>query len=390
MKTNVKYSVGLDMGFKEFHACVSVLDNSQKVTVKGSKKFPNTVAGFESFSEWEKKHLKEALPIVYTMEATGVYHENLCHFLYVRGSHVSIIVPSKSRNYAKSLGISTKNDKVDAKILAQMGAERSQEAWKPFSPSMIVLRKTTRQHENLQQLRTLISNQLHAQTSGHDVNEIVKNQLLEVIELLERQISDLETEIKKLITEDTILNAKWENIKKIPGIGLLSFAVLVAETNGFFLFTNERQLVKYAGYDVVENQSGNHVGKTKISKKGNHHIRRILYMPALSAIKVKNTAFGHLWDRVFDKTKIKMKAYVAVQRKLLTIVFHIWNKDVEYNETTHKQTSSMHEPKPLFPLKNAEKDCLQNAKSAPTCVEAELDELPFKHVAESSLSVVQN
>ena len=70
-----------------------------------------------------------------------------------------------------------------------MGAERSQEAWKPFSPSMMVLRKTTRQHENLQQLKNQISNQLHAQTSGHNVNEMVKNQLLEVIELLERKIS---------------------------------------------------------------------------------------------------------------------------------------------------------------------------------------------------------
>ena len=85
-----------------------------------------------------------------------------------------------------------------------------------------------------------------------------------------------------------------------------------------------------------------------------------------------------------------MRSKALTGGMLLTIVFHIWNKDVKYNEKTHKQTSSMHEPKPLFPLQNAEEGCLQNTKSAPTSVGAELDELPFKHVAESSLSVMQN
>ncbi|MEO0332589.1 MAG: transposase [Bacteroidota bacterium] len=56
--------------------------------------------------------------------------------------------------------------------------------------------------------------------------------------------------------EDEQLKAKYEKISPIKGIGLLSFAVIIAETNGFALFNNQCQLVSYAGYDVVENQSG--------------------------------------------------------------------------------------------------------------------------------------
>ena len=48
---------------------------------------------------------------------------------------------------------------------------------------------------------------------------------------------------------------------------------------------NQRQLVSYAGYDVIENQSGNRSGKTRISKKGNSRIRRILHLPAFNAVR---------------------------------------------------------------------------------------------------------
>ena len=66
---------------------------------------------------------------------------------------------------------------------------------------------------------------------------------------------------------------------------------LVAETNGFALFTNKAQLVCYAGYDgaaprVVKNESGTSVkSPTWISKRGNNLVRKTLHFPALTAIR---------------------------------------------------------------------------------------------------------
>ena len=73
---------------------------------------------------------------------------------------------------------------------------------------------------------------------------------------------------------------------KIKGIGITTAATIIAETDGFILIKNRSQLISYAGYDVIENQSGSSInGKTKISKKGNKYIRRALHFPALSAVK---------------------------------------------------------------------------------------------------------
>ena len=70
--------------------------------------------------------------------------------------------------------------------------------------------------------------------------------------------------------------------------------------------------MSYSGYDVVENQSGSHKGKTKISKKGNSRIRRILHMSSLIAIGSEGTVFKNLYLRVYERTGIKMKGIVAV------------------------------------------------------------------------------
>lgn len=85
-------------------------------------------------------------------------------------------------------------------------------------------------------------------------------------------------------------------------------------------------MVSYAGYDVVEAQSGTRVGKTKISKKGNSRIRRAMHMPSLVVIKCEVKPFKELFERTYNKHGIKMKSYVAVQKKLLTMIYYMWKK----------------------------------------------------------------
>ena len=72
----------------------------------------------------------------------------------------------------------------------------------------------------------------------------------------------------------------------IPGVGLLTAATVLAETNGFDLIRNKRQLTSYAGLDVKEKQSGTSVkGKPRISKKGNKYLRKAMHLPALDSYK---------------------------------------------------------------------------------------------------------
>lgn len=78
-------------------------------------------------------------------------------------------------------------------------------------------------------------------------------------------------------------------------------------------------------------RSGQRAGKTKISKQGNSKIRRILFLPAFNAVRFGEPACEALFERVFEKTQIKMKAYVAVQKKLLTLCFAIWKNGAKYD-----------------------------------------------------------
>src|SRR3982751_6232652 len=153
------------------------------------------------------------------------------------------------------------------------------------------LRELTRQHQSLQELKTTVNNQLQASEAGMYQNNLVISQLKALLTTLDQKIHDLATAIEKHIDEREEVKHRVENICKIKGVGTLTVAVILAETNGFVLFENSRQLVSYAGYDVVENQSGDHKGRTKISKKGNSHIRRALHMPAFCVVSYEQHPF---------------------------------------------------------------------------------------------------
>ena len=182
----------------------------------------------------------------------------------------------------QAFGYKSKNDKADAGGLARMGAEQQLEVWQPMGDFFYQLRQLTRHHQNLQESITAFKNQLHAlEHSAWSAKEVVAQQK-QLIKLLEKQVQQTRDAILKLISTNEDVQQRMKNICMIQGVALMSSATIVAETNGFALFRNIRQLVSYAGYDVVENQSGKHVGRTKISKKGNSKIRRILYLPSIN------------------------------------------------------------------------------------------------------------
>lgn len=362
MSNFIKYAMGIDASKDKVDACLIILDLKQDSRIKAQHKFSNTLAGFNELSGWCKKHCKEDIPLEVLMEATGVYYEKLAIYLTDHSYLVSVIVPNKARKYMQSLGLKSKNDRIDAKGLALMCSQQKFDTWQPLSKYYYELRQLTRHHQSIQESKTTIANQLHAlQHSAYASKEVTK-QLKKTIDLFNKQIEQIKLAIIKHIGKDETVNRKVKNICKIKGIDVLSVATILAETNGFTLFKNIGQVVSYAGYDVVENQSGTHTGKTRISKKGNSRIRRILHMPAFNVVRYEQRPFANLYERVFEKTKIKMKAYVAVQKKLLVMIYTLWKNEEEYSPD-FKSTSDNVESRALFPLSEAKlKPSIDNKK----------------------------
>ena len=337
----LKYAIGLDIAKDKFDACLAMIDEMQNVTIKSSKSgIPNSDKGFNELLLWVGKHLTKDSPKVFCMEATGIYYEQLSWFLYQQGHIVNVLLPNKAKYYIRSLGIKSKDDRIDAKGLAMMAAQQSLKEWKPISNQIYELRQLTRFYQQLHDTRTILKNQFQALMYGRIENDKVADGLKSLISKTEEQIKEIGSAIELTLKKDPVLWKKVEDINSVKGLGLISISTVIAETDGFALFEKQSQLVCYSGYDVTRNQSGKRNGKTRISKMGNSRIRRILFMPAFNVVKYNVGPFADLYERVYSRTMIKMKGYVAVQRKLLVLIYTLWKKNEKFNPEMYPEMAA--------------------------------------------------
>lgn len=346
----LRQNLGTDVSKNILQVCISNLEADLRVRVIASTKFDNSVKGFEKLWNWIQKYRIVGVAFHVTMEATGIYHESLAYFLHDKGLRVSVLLPNKTKAFAKSLNVKSKNDVIDAKFLGQMGLERTLEVWQPASQSMRRIRRLSRERVALQQQKTVLLNQSHAREFAYQPEKDIQKRAEKIIRVIEKQLKEVEREIQKTIDSDEVLKEKVNNICKVKGLGLITVASIIAETDGFTLFKSKGQVVSYAGYDVVENQSGTSLNRpTRISGRGNRHIRRALHFPALVVVKYEKV-FTELFNRAFEKSRIKMKAYVAVQRKLLVLIYTLFKNNTEYDfEYQIKQTSAQKNRQELSP-----------------------------------------
>jgi transposase len=104
--------------------------------------------------------------------------------------------------------------------------------------------------------------------------------------MYEKQIGEVENDIRALLKANPELQKRANHVISAPCIGFITAVTVIAEPNGFNLIRNKKQLISYAGYDIVEKQSGSSIrGKSHISHKDNKHIRKAMHMPALNAIR---------------------------------------------------------------------------------------------------------
>lgn len=341
-KSFIKQSVGIDCSKDSFHACICSLSTKQEVFTSQVEEYPNSTKGFNLLLKWVQQHTSKGVPACFIMEATGVYYESLAHHLHKKGKNVIVVLPNKVKSFIYSLNVKTKNDTVDARSIARLGAERNFEFWQPPSPIFLELRQLTRLHEQLQNQKVVLKNMLHSKEFSYGATAFVIKTNKSLILSIENQIEKVEKEISLLIDRHAWLKQKMDYLQSIKGVGLIAAAIVVAETLGFKLIRNRKQLVSYAGYDVVERQSGSSIrGKTKISKKGNKHIRRAMHFPALAASRfdIKHTK---IYKRINEKNdhKLKMIGAVALQRRLLLMMYALWKTDSFYDAEFEDKKSS--------------------------------------------------
>jgi transposase len=342
-KKLLKQVVGIDVAHKELVLSLGNMDQEASTHIYAYKTFVNNEKGFTAMILWVKKHTDNDSPLRYVMEATGVYHEALAYFLSDRNYAVSIIMPNKVTNFFRTLEIKTVTDKSMSEAIALFGLEKKVDDW--IQPKRVFreLRQITRERDQLIAERTILKNQLHAEQIEAYPSEQTISRIRIRIKMVNGQLKETLSETTAAITNDQEINRSVKLLTSIPGIGLLTAAVIMAETNGFELIRSKKQLTSYAGLDVKEKESGTSVkGKPRISKRGNRHLRKAMYMPALSAIR-HSERYKAIFVRIVSNNGIKMKGAVAVQRKLLEMTYTVYKTQTPYLED-YLQTQTENEP----------------------------------------------
>ena len=332
MKKIVKQVLGVDVAQKELVVCLGRMYDDLTLELYSHGTFANTKKGFDAMTKWVKKLTTETTPVRYVMEATGVYHESLAYHLEGNHDEVSIILPNKISNYFRTLEVKTITDKTASEAIARFGLERQLECWKRPKQIFKSLKQLTRERDQIVETRTIAKNQLHAEMAEAFPNPSSVARVKKLIKLLDKQVAEIIQEITVTVKQDKEVNKSVETICSIPGVGRLTAVTVLAETNGFELIRNKGQLTSYAGLDVREKQSGTSIkGKPRISKKGNRHLRKAMHLPALSAIRHEER-FKATFVRLVSKHGVKMKAAVAVQRKLLEMIYTIYKTNTLFDK----------------------------------------------------------
>ena len=133
------------------------------------------------------------------------------------------------------------------------------------------------------------------------------------------------------IAADAALRHRYHLLRSIPGMGEISAVQTLAELLLLPADRDVRQWVAYAGLDPREYSSGTSVRKhTRISKLGNAHLRRALYMPALVASRFDPHLQG-FYQHLLIRGKSKRQALVAVARKLLHAIYGMFRSQQPYD-----------------------------------------------------------
>lgn len=328
----LKQVVGIDVAQKELVVTLGRMFEDLSIDLYAHKVFKNTEKGFVTLKEWVNKLTKESEAVHYVMEATGVYHQKFAYYLDENKLKVSVVLPNKISNYFRTLDVKTITDKTCSEAIARFGLERKLDYWK--RPKMVYrnLQQLTRERDQIVSERVVVKNQLHAESNEAEPHFMTLKRIKERIKFLNKQEKEIKNDIAAIIKKEADLKTEIDRITSIPGVGELTAVIILAETNGFELIRNKKQLTSYAGLDVKEKQSGTSIrAKPRISKKGNRSIRKAMHFPALVAVKWDDS-FKELYARLVSKHGIKMKALVSVQRKLLEMTYVLFKNQTSYDK----------------------------------------------------------
>jgi transposase len=302
--------LGIDIAKKKFDVYLIV----ERQTYQSS--FSNTPDGFSQLKQWLAQHGVSQLHAC--LEATGIYYEALAEDLYQQGYTVSVVNPWQIKAYADSKLRRHKTDRLDARLIADFCQKEQPRTWQPLAPAERTLQALVRHLDSQVETR---QQQLNRLESSRD--PLVTTSLERVIAQLTAEIEQIQQQIQDHLDHHPDLKHKQELLASIPGIGSQTATHLLAEMPDLAEYPSAKQAAADAGLTPAQWTSGSSVrGQSRLSKIGNPRVRKLLYFPALAAMRYNPIIKAHR-QRLLAQGKAKMVAVGAAMRKLLHLAYGV-------------------------------------------------------------------
>ena len=317
--------IGIDVSKAKLD-CLWVRDLEQgKVKTKVFKNQPDA---FPGLLHWLQQNTGESVDQLHVyLEATGIYHEPLAHWLYEQGVSVYVLNPAQVRYHAQGMGVRSKTDRKDSMMLARYGIERSPEPWQPEPPEVRELKRLLGRLDALEADIQREQNRLEkAQFNG---DSLAVESITNVLNALNEEHERLRQSIDDHFDRNEHLKQDRALLETIPGIGKVLSPYLTAAIRSRD-FASARQVAAFFGLVPVEEESGTSVRKRpRLSKAGSAKLRQKLYMGAVVAAQ-HNPDIRAQYRRLCQRGKAKMAAIGAAMRKLMHIAYGVLKSQTVY------------------------------------------------------------
>jgi transposase len=259
------------------------------------------------------------------VESTGTYHELFADAAHQLDFPVFVLNPKDTRHYAKAVGLRGKTDRVDAELIARMIAHEHTKlhAWIPATPQQREIDRLIKRRATLISLREAVAMSLHELDGfAADLKALRTrfNQLIARIDLRVKALIDVSPDRKQ----------NFARLCTISGVGPVVGTALV-NTLERVPVKSADAFVAFTGLDPRPDDSGQHHGKRRLSKRGPAELRRLLYLAALSAVKTK--PWRSLYEHYRAKGLSSTATLVILARRIARTAWSIYTYQTEFDPT---------------------------------------------------------
>ena len=258
------------------------------------------------------------------MESTGIYHERLAETAHKLGFVIFVLNPKDVRHYAKGLGLRGKTDRVDAELIARMVAREHEKLhrWIPLTSEQRQIDRLLKRRAKVSRIRVALNQSLKGLTGfGADLKT--------VDERMDRLVKRIDAKVKALIEANKDRKQQYARLRKIAGLGGLVVRSSVLNTLERVPLHSADAFIAFTGLDPRPDDSGHHVGRRRLSKRGPSELRRLLYIAAMAAVKTK------LWKPIYEHYRAKglstTAALVVIARRIARTAWSIYTHKTDFD-----------------------------------------------------------